>query len=165
MKRKRAVFWGALVLLVLFSTGTLFAVQADSGATSGTKGQGHWWKGILQGILGGVVASLIGWAKNKNTRTGEQEKFGFEYLLQTCFFGAIVGLVAGFLKKNPADLVGSLEATPLFGALTFLVEALFKAIWRHGVVKVRSLIEDFKAGSGGGNPTPPAPSPTPSGGS
>lgn len=151
MKRLDTRFLGLVAIFVLAFAGIALAQAAPATAASAT--DGHWWKGILQGILGGILASLVGYAKNKDTRTGEHQEFGVKYLIQTCIFGAILGLVAGIMKKNPTDMLTSFETSPIFAGLTMAFEAGMKALWRNGVVHVRAMIQDAKTG----NPTPPAP--------
>ena len=150
---KKNIAWAALLVFGLSSIA--FAAQAAAAPAAAAAGDGHWWKGILQGVLGGLMASAIGYAKNKDTRSGEHEDFGVRYLIQTCIFGAIVGLIAGLLKKNPTDMFTSFQASPLFAGATMVFENVMKAIWRNGSVHLREMITDFKGG--GANPTPPAP--------
>jgi len=143
----------SLVLLPLAA----FAGDAAGLATAADEAGGHWWKGLLQGIWGGILASLAGYAKNRNTRSGQHEAFGIQYLVMTAIFGAVIGLASGIFKLNPTDLGTSAVASPVFAGLTILFEIVMKAIWRNAVVKVKEMMEDFKAGTA--NPTPPAPPP------
>jgi hypothetical protein len=141
--------------------GIAFAAQQPVVATENLvnfKTDGSLWKGILNGAIAGVMAAVLGWVKNRNTKTGEMERFEIKFLVPTALVGVLVGVGAALMKKTPADLLTALETSPIFGALVFAVEAGLKAIWRNTVPMVRDMISDVKAGAG--NPTPPAP-PTP----
>lgn len=151
MKRFPWLFVAAFTLLLPVAV----MATTDSGPIPLAEEGGHWWKGILQGIWGGLLASLAGYAKNRNTRSGEHEGFGIQYLVQTCIFGAILGLLSGIFKLNPTDIEKSAWASPVFAGLTLLFEVLSKAIWRNSIVRIREMLADFKTGSG--NPTLPAP--------
>jgi hypothetical protein len=109
------------------------------------------WHGILGAVLGGVLAVLVGYAKNRDPKTGEMQKFEIRYAWPTLLIGAIVGLVSHWLKKTPQDLVSSLEASPIYAAVVFLAEAAWKAVWRNSVPLIREALAAIK--SGGGNPT------------
>jgi hypothetical protein len=109
-------------------------------------------KGIMTGVLGGVLAVFLGWGKNKNAQTGEMEKFDVKYAWPTLIIGAIVGLIAHFMKLTPEGLVGSLEASPLFAGAVLGLEALWKIVFRHSVPLIRETVNSIK---GGGNPPSP----------
>ena len=154
MKLGTRIPWAMAVAFVFIMTATALAADGTAGTATG----GNWWQGLLQGVWGGILASFAGYAKNRDTRSGSHQEFGIQYLVQTCIFGAILGLIAGIFKVNPSDFATSAVASPVFAGLTMVFEMVMKAIWRNAIVKTRELIEDFKAGSG--NPTPPVP-PTP----
>jgi hypothetical protein len=155
----RKLNWAFVLAALLLFSGVAFAAQtAVAPAAAAAADGGHWWKGILQGVLGGLLASVAGYFKNRDTKTGDHQQFELQYMVQTCIFGALLGLIAGLFKKNPTDFLNSAQASPLFAGGTMIFEAIMKAIWRNGVVKVRELIDDFKGGAA--NPTPLAP-PTP----
>jgi hypothetical protein len=116
---------------------------------------GSIWKGILSGCLAGVAAALMGWFKNRNMATGIQERFEVKYMIPTVLVGALVGIVAALLKKAPADFVSSIEGAAIFGPITMGVESILKAVWRHGTLQLKDMLNDIKTGAG--NPTPPAP--------
>lgn len=157
MKLATRMFWAtaAMGLMLVLPAA---AMALDGASVAGGVTGGTWWQGLLQGIWGGILASFAGYAKNRDTRSGSHQEFGIQYLVQTCIFGAILGLVAGIFKINPSDFGTSAVASPIFAGLTMIFEVAVKAVWRNAVVKTRELMEDFKAGSA--NPTPPAP-PTP----
>jgi uncharacterized membrane protein YeaQ/YmgE (transglycosylase-associated protein family) len=138
-----------------------FAMQVAAPAAAPAAGglsDGSVWKGILNGCLAGVIAAVIGWLKNRDTKTGDMQRFEVKYLIPTVVVGALVGIVASFMKKTPTDLVTSLENSPIYAAITMAVEAGFKIIWRHGTLHLKDMLSDVKGGVA--NPTPPA-SPTP----
>jgi len=152
----RALPWVLVAALVLLSPPALWAaaLSAPEGAAGGLS-DGSVWKGLLNGLLAGAMASVAGWLKNRNTATGDQQKFDIKYLIPTVIVGAIVGAVAALFKKAPSDFVTSIEMSPLYAAITLGAEYLFKIVWRHGVLQLRDMLADLK--SGAKNPTPPAP--------
>ncbi len=133
----------AVAFILLLAPVALFA-HGTSGSAAGAPEDGVWWKGLIQGVLGGILASLIGWAKNKSAQTGVQAAVDSQKLIQTCVFGALVGLAAWSLGKSPSDMIGSLESVPVLAAFVFISEAVAKAFWRHGASKARCLIADVK---------------------
>lgn len=154
MKTKTVLLVASAFFLAM---GTI-AFAADGAAPASGLSDGSVWKGVLNGCLAGVMAAVLGWLKNRDTKTGEQQGFEIKYMIPTAIIGAIVGIVAALLKKSPTDFVTSIEASPLFAAITLGVEYVFKIVWRHGVLHLRDMLTDIK--TGGGNPTPPPP-PTP----
>ena len=151
----------AAAAVMLLSMPALALAQAPAtqpaaeAATISFKSDGSVWKGILNGAIAGVMAALLGWIKNRNTQTGEMQRFEIKYLVPTALVGVIVGIVSALLKMTPADLVTTLETSPVFAAVVLAAEAGLKAVWRNTVPMVRDMIGDVKAGAG--NPTPPAP--------
>jgi len=139
-------------MAVLLMAGVALAAQAAAPASGGTP---DWIKGALTGVIGGVMAGFLGWMKNRNTQTGEMEKFEFKYLFPTIIVGALVGLIASFMKKQPVDLLNSLESSPVYAGIVFAAEALWKAIWRNSVVTFRDALGNVKSGTGNPPPTPP----------
>jgi hypothetical protein len=157
--RRETLPWLLAALLVFAAPAALWAaaLSPDQAPAAGLN-DGSLWKGILNGLLAGAMASVAGWLKNRNTTTGEQQRFEIKYLVPTVIVGAIVGACAAWAKKAPSDFVTSLEASPLFTAITLGAEYVLKIVWRHGVLQLRDMLADFKAGAG--NPTPPgAPKP------
>jgi len=147
-------------MFIMVMAGVALA-QAAPAATGG--GMPDWVKGIMTGVLGGVMAGFLGWMKNRDTATGKMEAFEFKYLWPTLLVGALVGIISHFLKTTPANLTASLEQSPIYAGIVFAVEALWKAIWRNSVVTFRDALGNVKAGTGN-PPTPPPtqpPSPNP----
>jgi hypothetical protein len=161
MRREaKALPWVLAAALVVAAPTLLWAAcgAPDQAAPAAGLNDGSLWKGILNGLLAGAMASVAGWLKNRNTATGEQQRFDIKYLIPTVIVGALVGAVAAWFKKAPSDFVTSIEASPLFTAITLGAEYLFKIVWRHGVLHLRDMLSDLKAGAA--NPTPPgAPKP------
>lgn len=143
-------------MFIMVMAGAAFAMQAAQPAATG--GMPDWVKGLLSGVLGGVMAGFLGWMKNRDTATGKMEQFEFKHLWPTLLVGALVGIIASFMKKQPADLVQSLESSPVFAGIVFAAEALWKAIWRNSVVTFRDALGNVKASAQNPPATPP---PTP----
>jgi hypothetical protein len=149
--------WMALVALAFLFAADIAAAQAapaPAAAAAPSTGESM-WKGLLQGAIWGVMAAFAGWMKNRDTKSGQMEKLEFRYVFQTAIVGVLVGVVAGFLKKSPTDLIDAASTSPLGAAVVFAVEAGLKAIWRNSVPVVRDMLGDLK----NANPTPPAPPP------
>lgn len=161
MRTKWVVRAAATAAIVMVLSGTAFAFQDAAAAAPASGGigkglsDGSLWKGILNGLVAGALAAVTGWLKNKDTKTGEQQKFDIKYMVPTAMVGAIVGVVAALMKKAPTDLITMLENSPIFVAITLGAEYLIKIVWRHGAVHFKDVIADIKTGAG--NPTPPAP--------
>lgn len=148
MKRR---IWGWAAFFLMFAT---VAFAAD-GSVVATTGDGSVWKGILNGCLAGAMAAVAGWLKNRNTSTGEQQRFEIKYMVPTVIVGALVGIVAALMKKTPASFEASLEASPIFAAITLGADYLLKIVWRNGVLHLRDMLADFKSGTGNPPPAPP----------
>lgn len=160
MKKLMKTMAGASLAVMLLAAPAMAMSQAAGpapveAATLSFKSDGSVWKGVLNGAIAGVMAALLGWIKNRNTQTGEMQRFEIKFLVPTALVGVVVGIVAALLKMTPADLVTSIETSPVFTAVVFAAEAGLKAVWRNTVPMVRDMIGDVKAGAG--NPTPPAP--------
>lgn len=119
------------------------------------KTDGSLFKGLLNGALAGILAALMGWVKNRNSQTGEIERFQIKYLVPTVLAGLLAGAIGAWLKLSPADLVTALEASPFYAFVVFGIEAVIKAVYRNTVPFARDLLKDIKTGAG--NPTPPPP--------
>jgi len=160
---KRRV-WIFLALVLLFAGGAAYALEqaaAPAAAPAGDAAPLPLGKRILFGALGGVIAALIGWAKNRDDKTNTQETFSLKYMAITVAIGAVVGAIAGTLGKTLPEFFNQFESLPVWGFAMMGAEALLKALSRQsvglakflGIVKVGAL-----------NPTSPEP-PKPSDGS
>ena len=153
--------WALTGLTMLVACGTAFAFQDTeaAGAAAGAAEEGGKMpgsiKGILTGILGGVIAVFIGWGKNKDVKTGTQEKFDFKHAWPTLIIGAIVGLIAHFMDLTPAGLIESVEASPLFAGAVFALEAVWKMIFRHTAPLIRESVDAIKGAGKNPPATPP----------
>lgn len=143
----------AAVLMILMPGAFLLAQEAgaDPAAVAEAAGDdgeksGNLLMALLTAVLGGAMAAFTGWAKNKNADTGEMEKFQSKYFVATLIVGALVGVAGHFMGLTPDGVVGALEASPIYGMVTFAVEALMKVIWRHGAPQLGSLLGTIKAG-------------------
>lgn len=150
--------WFMAAIFVMMGT-YAFAVQvaapASAAPATGSLSDGSIWKGLLNGLLAGVIASVAGWLKNKDARTGAHESFDIKFVIPTAMIGAAVGVIASLMKKSPGDFVTSIENSPLYAAITLGVEYVMKIVWRHSVFHLKDVLGDIKTGAG--NPTPPAP--------
>lgn len=159
MKRLMKMVMGASVVLMLLAAPAMALAQgAPTAAVAADitfKSDGSIWKGIMNGAIAGVMAAILGWIKNRNTQTGEMQRFEIKYLVPTAIIGVLVGIASALLKMTPADLLTTLETSPIFAAIVFAVEAGLKAIWRNTVPLARDMIADVKTGVG--NPTTPPP--------
>lgn len=166
MRNAKRFAWAAAAAALLLLPAVALA-QAAPGAQPGTsvadiglpfgkiKTDGSLLKGLLNGALAGLLASFMGWIKNRNSQTGELERFQVKYLVPTVLAGLLAGAIGAWLKMSPADLVTALEASPFYTFVVFGIEAVIKAIYRNTVPFARDLLSDIK--SGAGNPTPPPP--------
>lgn len=147
--------FGWFTVIFLAAATAAFAAQAAAAPASPTASLPTPIKGILNGLLAGVIAAGLGWVKNRNAATGDMEKFDIKYMVPTVVIGAIVGLVAGWMGKSPASLLDSLETSPIYAGIVVVGEMIWKAIWRHSVPMVREALQAVKAG-GQNPPTPPS---------
>lgn len=141
--KKTAFLWTALFVISIPSLAFAFDGAQDS------SGMPPMLKGVLTGVIGGVIAGFLGWSKNRDTKTGEMQKFEFQYLWPTLLVGALVGAASYWMKKEPKDIVASLESSPVYAGIIFGAEALLKTIWRNSAVTLRGILSDVK--------TPPTP--------
>jgi hypothetical protein len=111
-------------------------------------------KRILLGALGGVIAALIGWAKNRDSKTNAQEPFSFKFLAITIAVGAIIGAIAGIMGKKLPEFFSQYESLPVWGMAMMGAEALLKALLRQsiGLTKMLGIVKE-----GSVNPPPPEP--------
>lgn len=159
--------WIGLVLIMALGTGMAFqdeAAPADpaataAGETGGDEGKSKipgGLRGILTGMLGGLMAVFIGWGKNKNSGTGEMEKFDIKYAWPTLIIGAVVGLIAHFMDLTPSGMIEAFETSPIFAGAVFALEAVWKMIFRHTAPLIRESVDAIK-GAGKNPPSAPPP--------
>jgi hypothetical protein len=144
--------WLFMPVVFVFAMAGIAVAQDAAPAAAG--GMPDWVKGILTGVLGGVMAGFLGWMKNRDTATGSMEKFEFKHLWPTLLVGALVGIAAHLMKMSPESLTNALESSPVYAGVVFAAEALWKAIWRNSVVTFRDALGNVKKGAGD-PPTPP----------
>lgn len=136
-------------MMVLAMAAFAFAAQGVAPDVAGqvtvAVGDAPWWKGILNGFLGGLVAVFYGYAKNRDPKTGEMEGFDIKYAFPTMIVGGIVGVIATLMKATPQDFATSLATSPIYGAVVFSAEAVCKAVFRHSVPWIRDAIDKLKA--------------------
>jgi uncharacterized membrane protein len=153
MTKKRAWLFLAIVLFV--AGGAAYAFEqaaAPTAAAAPADGSTPLGKRILFGALGGVMAALIGWAKNRDDKTNTQETLSIKYMAITVAIGAIVGAIAGALGKTLPDFFNKYESLPVWGFAMMGAEALLKALGRQsiGLAKFLGIVK-----AGAANPTPP----------
>lgn len=149
-----------VVALVLVISGLAFAATqaavppaAPAPATAPAPSATDYGLGLLNGVFTGVLASLLGWIKNKNVQTGEHEGYQIKYGFQTGLMGAVVGTIATRLHLSPDNLLAFVKSSPAFVSAAFTSEVAVKAAWRHGVSWVKGLVTDWKTA----HVPPPAP--------
>jgi hypothetical protein len=146
---------GWFSVLFLMGATVAFAAQAAGAPASPTASLPAPVKGILNGLLAGVIAAGLGWIKNRNAANGDMEKFEIKYMIPTLVIGAIVGLISGWMGKTPQNLLESMETSPIYAGIVVVGEMIWKAIWRNSVPMVREALQAVKTG-GGNPPTPPS---------
>lgn len=115
----------------------------DGDAQTGTAGL---LKGVGAGILTGIVAAFLGFAKDRDPN----KKWDFKTAGPTILVGAVVGAFAGWQKKDLTTATAWLES----GSVVVIAELIWKALWRNaGVPALGSILSTLKGGS---NPTPPS---------
>ena len=139
-----------VVVGVLLISGLAFAaVQASAPAASAIATEtapsaADYGLGGLNGLVCGILASLLGWAKNRSVQTGEHEAYQIKYGFPTGVLGGLLGIVATKLNLSPDSLASVLKEAPVFIAAAFTVEAGLKTVWRHGVLWIKGLTTDWK---------------------
>lgn len=138
--------FGWFALLFLVCAGTALAAQAVV-APAATEGTAGLLKGIGAGMLTGIVAAGLGFAKD----TAPDKKWDFKTAGSTVLIGAIVGAFAGWQKKDlttAADWFNS-------GSVVVLAELVWKAVWRNaGAPALGHLVGYVKTGAGTPPPKP-----------
>lgn len=155
----RQVNWFLVGTLVLL--GGAIAMAADAvtgGGTTAAAPVQEWWKGLLGGIGGGILAAMLGWWKNKDAQTGAHEAFDTKYLWPTMLVGALVGIAAWLLKMSSTDVLSWLESSPFYAGITVIAEMVLKAIFRHTMPLLKDILAILK---GGMTPNPTVPPVTP----
>lgn len=149
---KRISIWIVLGIMLLGMCGLLLAQDATQPAPQ----QDPFWKRVLLGAIGGLIAALIGWAKNRDTKTNTQEPISWKYLGITIAIGVLIGAIAGALGKSIPEFFSKYESLPVWGFAMMGVEALLKVVLRQSI-GVAMFVGLVKTGSE--NPPPPKPPP------
>jgi hypothetical protein len=148
--------WFVLAILLVMG-GIIYAqAAAPAPATAGAPADTGvpLGKRILNGAIGGAIAALIGWAKNRDDKTNTQESFSLKYCAITVGIGVLVGAIAGVLGKGLPDFFNSYESLPIWGLAMMGAEAALKAATRQsiGLAKFVGIVK-----VGAANPPPPEP--------
>src|SRR5260221_10778276 len=69
--------------------------------------------GILSGAIGAVLAVLVGRAKSPDPVTGQLPPFDMTMAWETALIGVVIGGVAGYFHKAPADIATYLTTSPI----------------------------------------------------
>lgn len=109
------------------------------------------------GAIGGVIASLIGWAKNRDDKTNTQEPLSLKFMAITVAVGVVVGAITGAMGKTIPDFFSKYESLPVWGLIMMGVEAALKAIFRQsiGMAKIFGIIKTGSENPPGGGPPNP----------
>jgi hypothetical protein len=155
MRNLKPILVVAGVLLIsglAFAATQASAPAAPATATAPSHSVTDYGLGGLNGLVCGLLASLLGWAKNRSVQTGEHESYQFKYGFPTGVLGGLLGLVATKLNLSPDSMASFAKAAPVFIAAAYTAEPALKTIWRNGVLWVKSLTTDWKTA----HTTPPA---------
>lgn len=137
----KAFTWLGVLSVAILCCGFTFVGEDAASGTAGLL------KGIGAGVLTGVVAAILGFAKDKDPN----KKWDFKTAGSTVLIGAIVGAFAGWQKKDlttAADWFSS-------GSTIVIAELVWKALWRNaGAPALNTLLTTVKGGAG--NPPPQA---------
>jgi hypothetical protein len=153
LKQILAVSVGVLLISgIAFAAAQASAPAAPATAPAPSTGGSslmNWLLSVLHGAGGGLLASLLGWLKNKNIQTGEHEGFDLKWAVPTVALGSVLGGVAKWLDLAPDTLMGAVKNLIPMIAATFTAEASLKGIWRHGLVMVKSWVRDWATAHSG----------------
>lgn len=143
-----------LALALLFVSAVAFAADA----VAGTPGAAapvvvSIWSKIGMGALGGAIAAIVGWLKNRDIATDVQQPFDVKYLVMTAAVGAILGAVGAWLGKGTAlETLDWLEASSMWAAIVAFGEMILKAIFRQTAPRIKDIVAVFRTPA---NPTVP----------
>jgi len=138
---KKISSWVVPAIMILAMCGIVLAQGAAPAAP--TPAAEPIWQKILLGALGGLIAALIGWGKNRDAKTNTQEPFSWKYFGLTLAVGIIIGAIAGAMGKTIPDFFSKYESLPVWGFAMMGVEALMKVIFRQsvGVAKFLGIVK------------------------
>jgi len=151
---KKISSWVILAVMVLGMCGILLAQGTAAQPVPQTD---PLWKKILMGAIGGVIASLIGWAKNRDDKTNTQEPLSLKFMAITVAVGVVVGAITGAMGKTIPDFFSKYESLPVWGLIMMGVEAALKAIFRQsiGMAKIFGIVKSGSENPPGGGPPKP----------
>jgi hypothetical protein len=148
MKYGMGVFVAVLMMVCCAA-----ACAAD--AVAGAPVAGCDWAKIGWGALGGFIASLMGWAKNRDAQTDAQEPFGGKYLVSTMAVGVLIGAIGAWAGKGSfIDSLNWAQSSAFWAAATMAAEVGLKVIFRQSAPRIMDIINTLKgAGSGAADPS------------
>jgi membrane-associated PAP2 superfamily phosphatase len=133
-----------LVSLFVLLGGVALADSAVSPVAAITAVTCPLWKTILMGAIGGAVAAIYGWLKNRDAKTG-QEAFGWQYAVCTVVVGALLGAVAGWKGlPDAASAMDWIQGSAIGSIAIPGVEMLLKLIFRQAPPTLSSIISVLK---------------------
>lgn len=162
---KKAWVFRVFLFAFLMSATLCFAAQATGTAPASltipsiSLGGGI-LNGILSGAIGAVLAVLVGRGKSPDPITGQLPPFDMTMAWETMLIGVIVGGIAGYMHKAPADLATFLTTSPLGLAIVTSAEQVWNMIFRHTAPMIRQGLQYMIAGAPA-NPTVPPPTTPP----
>jgi hypothetical protein len=112
--------------------------------------------GIISGAIGAALAVFVGRTKSPDPVTGQLEPFNLTMAWETALIGVIVGGVAGYFHKAPADIATFLTTSPLGMAIVTGAEQVWNLVFRNSAPIIGKGLRFLLAGAGA-NPTAPPP--------
>ena len=88
------------------------------------------WKVVGMGALSGVLATVVGWLKNKKV-----EKFNAQQAGPSILIGAIIGGVAAYKGENLQEAEAMLTALPVWTGLVSFINMGWKLVYRRFISK------------------------------
>jgi hypothetical protein len=170
MLKRKILVQGLIGFLLMSSLAFAMQAAAAPGAATQVAGVsippinlgGGILNGIVSGAIGAVLAVLVGRTKSPDPVTGQLEPFNLTMAWETALIGVIIGGVAGYFHKAPADIATFLTTSPLGMAIVTGAEQVWNLIFRNSAPVIRKGIRFLVAGAPA-NPTAPPPGtpPTP----
>lgn len=118
---KRTLAFVGIVAVVVFCLG---ATPADTATSSFN------WHDIVKGLVSGVIAAAIGFAKSEN------EKLDFAKFAKTVIFGGIVGVISAWKGTSMDEAEKWASMTGVSIVFTSVWDALVRRVATPGIAKV-----------------------------
>lgn len=101
-------------------------------------------RNILAGVVGGGLAALVGWLKNRNIKDDKQDPFELKKLVVTVAIGAGLGAASVLEGIDVSSLKGAAKQIFMCFAVVAGGEMAIKAGVRQGVPRVMDFVAMFK---------------------